>query len=48
MSCLTMGNGIPIPDTAAYRKRTGQPISSAGSQNPLDLSMGSVKKFRDN
>ena len=42
MSCLTMGNGIPIPDTAAYRKRTGQPISSAGSQNPLDLSMGSV------
>ncbi len=37
-----MGNGIPITCTTTYQKWTGQPITSAGSKNPLPLGMGSV------
>ena len=43
MFCSRMGNGIPITCTTTYQKWTGQPITSAGSKNPLPLGMGSVK-----
>ena len=46
MSCPTMGDGTPIPCTTTYQKWTGQPITSAGSKNPLPLGMGSVKRQR--
>ena len=42
MPCPAMGNGIPIPCTTTYRKRTGQPATPAGSKNPRPLGMGSV------
>lgn len=42
MLCPMMGNGIPITCTAIYRKRTGQPMLSAGSKNPTALAVWSV------
>lgn len=46
MLCPMMGNGIPITCTAIYRKRTGQPMLSAGSKNPTALAVWSVKLHR--
>ncbi len=44
MLCPMRGDGAPTSSTAAYQKRTGQPLV-AGSWNPLPLGMGSVKFF---